>query len=118
MEMTTGLRFRNSFMARHMSSDAVTSPPGESMRTMTALMPESLPTLASILSNCSDSMPESFSESGSPRVMEPWPTTCFAANIHGPLDAFCEGIQLPEFGPCLVPATPGLAIDGQVTREI
>jgi len=32
---------------------------------------------------------------------------CFAINIHGPLDALREGLQLPEFESCLVPAMPG-----------
>ena len=32
---------------------------------------------------------------------------CFAINVHGPLDTLHEGLQLPEFESCLVPAVPG-----------
>ena len=32
---------------------------------------------------------------------------CLAINIHGAWDALCEGLQLLEIGPLLVPAMPG-----------
>ena len=50
MEITTGFFLLSRFISRHISSDAVTSPPGESMRTITPLMLESSATWRSSLS--------------------------------------------------------------------
>ena len=75
MEITNGFLLLNSFIARHISSEAVTSPPGESMRTITALIAVSFDTLRSIFTKGADSRPLSPPESASPRVMEPSPTT-------------------------------------------
>src|ERR1035438_6379478 len=77
MEITTGFFLLSRFICRQISSEAVTSPPGESMRTTTPFTRESLSTRRSSLLKPYEvrafSSPPS--SPGLPRRMSPSPTT-------------------------------------------
>ena len=76
IEISTGFFLLSAFISCRMSSEAMPSPPGESMRRITPLMLESSATCRRTFTMPNAVMPLSETSSpGSPRVISPSPVT-------------------------------------------